>query len=229
MKFLEAPKLISARKEFRERCVKWLSRQETRSLIVSELVLDNPTDGIVLFSSKKFWNLVWLGYASFLIEDEDLGYLLRFELIEKFQKFDDYHRNIGLSALRSEKVALSWLFFRSSTPRELFGNHLREYEKSFFKLKVRKLRKPKKKQFIRGYRDKGSLRITTSGLRREELEDGLLQLKISLTKQLREIKDSILISPSLNYDKIKTNDLEVRLKEIIIELQKRNEGAFVRL
>ena len=229
MKFLEAPKLISARKEFRKQCVKWLSRQETRSLIVSELVLDNPTDGIVLFSSKKFWNLVWLGYASFLLEDEDLGYLIRFELIEKFQNFDESHRNIGLSALRSEASALAWLFYRSSTPRELFGNHLKDYQQSYFKLKVRKLRKPKKKQFIRGYRDKGSLRITTSGLKREELEDGLLQLKISLTKQLREIKDNILISPSLNYDKILTNDLEVRLKEIIIELQKRNEGAFTRL
>lgn len=57
----------------------------------------------------------------------------------------------------------------------------------------------------------------------------MLQLKISLTKQLREIKDNILISPSLDYDKNLANDLEVRLKEIIIELQKRNEGAFTRM
>lgn len=229
MKTLDASKIVSVRKQLRKRCVEWLSRQETRSLIVSELVPDNPTDGIVLFSSRKFWNLVWLGYSSFFLEDEVLAFLLRFELQEKFKQFDETHRNIGLSSLRSRASAESWIVFRSSSPRELFGNHIKEYENSFFKLKVRKLRKPKKKQFVRGYRDKGSLRITTSGLRREELQDDLLQLKVSLMKQIRDIKDNLLISPSLKYDSKISNDLEVRLKEINIELQKRNEGAFSRL
>lgn len=149
--------------------------RKLENLVLTEAVFVNPNLQYKISLGPlptKLRKLEALILASYFATDEALGFYLREEIREKITQFDLYDRlrlEILLSCQKSGLIKYLYLD-ESITERTLFGNIVPAGVEAFNNLKFsrRKLRKPEKPVYRRGYKDKGSRRPESSWLPSED-------------------------------------------------------------
>lgn len=147
-------------------------KRKLQSLVLTEAVFVNPNLQLEISIGplpKKLLDLKALLIVSYFCKDRALGFFLREEIREKRIRQFSLQDKLSLEILLLGKKELicNYLFLSQEwTTRTFFGNILPRGIELFNNLRIvrRKLRKPTKPVWRRGYKDKGSRRPETQWL-----------------------------------------------------------------